>query len=84
MEVFRHIVTSPRRFVAPVLTLGNFDGVHRGHQAILGRVAEAAHVQGGDAVALTFNPHPVAILRPDRAPTLITALVLMPALTAFS
>ncbi|MEO6026843.1 MAG: bifunctional riboflavin kinase/FAD synthetase [Candidatus Binatia bacterium] len=74
MEVFRHIVTSPRRFVAPVLTLGNFDGVHRGHQAILGRVVEVAHADGGDAVALTFNPHPVAVLRPDRAPALITAL----------
>jgi riboflavin kinase/FMN adenylyltransferase len=74
VEVYRHIVTSPRRFVAPVLTLGNFDGVHRGHQAILTRVADAAHAHGGDAVALTFNPHPVAILRPDRAPALITSL----------
>jgi riboflavin kinase/FMN adenylyltransferase len=74
VEVLRHIVTSPRRFVAPVMTLGNFDGVHRGHQAILGRVAEAAHARGGDAVALTFDPHPVAILRPDRAPPLITSL----------
>jgi len=74
VDVLRHIVTSPRRFVAPVLTLGNFDGVHRGHQAILGRVAEVAHANGGDAVALTFNPHPVAVLRPDRAPSLITSL----------
>ena len=74
MEVFRHIATSPRRFVAPVLTLGNFDGVHRGHQAILGRVAEIARVRGGEAVALTFNPHPVAVLRPERAPALITSL----------
>jgi riboflavin kinase/FMN adenylyltransferase len=74
VDVYRHIVTSPRRFVAPVLTLGNFDGVHRGHQAILGRVAEVAHADGGDAVAVTFNPHPVAVLRPDRAPTLITSL----------
>jgi riboflavin kinase/FMN adenylyltransferase len=74
VEVFRHIATSPRRFVAPVLTLGNFDGVHRGHQAILGRVAEVAHAAGGEAVALTFNPHPVAVLRPDRAPALITSV----------
>ena len=74
MEVFRYIATSPRRFVAPVLTLGNFDGVHRGHQAILGRVAEVARVRGGEAVALTFNPHPVAVLRPERAPALITSL----------
>lgn len=74
MEVLRHSATSPRRFVAPVLTLGNFDGVHRGHQTILGRVAEVAHAGGGEAVALTFSPHPVAVLRPDRAPALITAL----------
>ena len=74
MEVFRHIATSPRRFVAPVLTLGNFDGVHRGHQAILGRVAEVASAGGGEAVALTFNPHPVAVLHPERAPALITSL----------
>jgi riboflavin kinase/FMN adenylyltransferase len=74
VEVFRHIATSSRRFVAPVLTLGNFDGVHRGHQAILGRVVEAARTGRGEAVAVTFNPHPVAVLRPDRAPALITSL----------
>jgi riboflavin kinase/FMN adenylyltransferase len=74
VEVIRHIATSPRRFVAPVLTLGNFDGVHRGHQAILGRVADVAHVAGGDAVAITFSPHPVAVLRPEHAPAVLTSL----------
>jgi riboflavin kinase/FMN adenylyltransferase len=74
VDVVRHIATSSRRFVAPVLTLGNFDGVHRGHQAILARVVEAARAVGGEAVALTFHPHPVAVLRPDRAPPLITSL----------
>jgi riboflavin kinase / FMN adenylyltransferase len=74
MEVIRHLATNRRRFVAPVLTLGNFDGVHLGHQAILGRVAEAAHAAGGDAVAVTFDPHPVAVLRPTHAPPVITAL----------
>lgn len=74
MDVVRHIATSSRRFVAPVLTLGNFDGVHRGHRAILGRVAEVAHATGGEAVALTFHPHPVAVLRPEHAPALITSL----------
>jgi riboflavin kinase/FMN adenylyltransferase len=74
VEVFRHIATSSRRFVAPVLTLGNFDGVHRGHQAILARVVAAARASGGEAVALTFHPHPVAVLRPDRAPALITSV----------
>jgi riboflavin kinase/FMN adenylyltransferase len=74
VDVVRHIATSSRRFVAPVLTLGNFDGVHRGHQAILARVVEAARTAGGEAVAFTFHPHPVAVLRPDRAPPLITSL----------
>lgn len=74
MEVIRHLASCPRRFVAPVLTLGNFDGVHRGHQAILGRVAEAARAGGGEAVAITFDPHPIAVLRPEAAPPEITAL----------
>lgn len=74
MDVIRHIATNPRRFVAPVLTLGNFDGVHRGHQAILRRVADVAHVAGGEAIAITFSPHPVAVLRPDRAPAVLTSL----------
>ncbi len=74
MDVFRHIATSPRRFAAPVLTLGNFDGVHRGHQAILRRVADVAHAAGGEAVAMTFHPHPVAVLRPEHAPPVLTSL----------
>jgi len=74
VEVLRHIATTSRRFVAPVVTLGNFDGVHRGHQAILARVVDAARAGGGDAVALTFHPHPIAVLRPERAPALITSL----------
>jgi riboflavin kinase / FMN adenylyltransferase len=74
VDVIRHIATSPRRFVAPVVTLGNFDGVHRGHQAILRRVADVAGVTGADAVAITFSPHPVAVLRPEHAPAVLTSL----------
>jgi riboflavin kinase/FMN adenylyltransferase len=74
VDVVRHIATNARRFVAPVLTLGNFDGVHRGHQAILRRVVHAARTSGGDAVALTFHPHPVSVLRPEQSPALITSL----------
>jgi riboflavin kinase/FMN adenylyltransferase len=74
VDVIRHIATSPRRFAAPVLTLGNFDGVHRGHQAILRRVADLAHAAGDEAIALTFHPHPVAVLRPDHAPAVLTSL----------
>ena len=54
-----------------VLTLGNFDGVHRGHRAVLDALVEAGHRLGLPSVAVTFEPHPVAVLRPDEAPELI-------------
>ncbi len=54
-----------------VLTLGNFDGVHRGHRAVLTALVEAGHRHGLPAVAITFEPHPVAVLRPEVAPELI-------------
>jgi riboflavin kinase/FMN adenylyltransferase len=46
------------------VSVGNFDGVHRGHQALMGRLAEVARKAGGPAVALTFDPHPLEVLRP--------------------
>ncbi len=74
MRIIRHIATHPRRFDGPVLTLGNFDGVHRGHRAILARVVSEARRMGGEAVAMTFAPHPIAVLRPERAPAVLTCL----------
>jgi riboflavin kinase/FMN adenylyltransferase len=47
------------------LTIGNFDGVHRGHQALVSRMVQAAHDAGCLAGLLTFDPHPLAVLRPD-------------------
>ena len=55
-----------------VVTLGNFDGVHRGHRAVLAALAEAGHRLDLPTVAITFDQHPVAVLRPDEAPALIT------------
>jgi riboflavin kinase/FMN adenylyltransferase len=55
-----------------VATLGNFDGVHKGHQAVLATVVERARAEGARAVAVTFDPHPVAVLHPERAPQIIT------------
>jgi riboflavin kinase/FMN adenylyltransferase len=72
MLVLRHLERVGRRFKRPVLTLGNFDGVHRGHQEILRRLVARAQAVGGQPLVLTFRPHPAAVLAPARAPRLIT------------
>ena len=68
MQILRHV---KRTIVRPVATIGNFDGVHLGHQDLLGRVMEDARSRGGSSVVLTFEPHPLKILAPDFAPRLI-------------
>jgi riboflavin kinase/FMN adenylyltransferase len=60
--------------VRPILTVGNFDGVHRGHRAILDTVTERARALRGEAVVYTFEPHPRKILSPQSAPRLLTTL----------
>ncbi len=55
------------------LAIGVFDGVHLGHQAVLRRALDDARVAGGTAVAVTFDPHPVRVLRPEQAPRLLTS-----------
>src|ERR1700674_4601793 len=61
----------PPRWTQPVLALGNFDGVHRGHRKILDRVRRAANERGATAVVMTFDPHPPRVVRPDKAPPLL-------------
>lgn len=56
-----------------VLAIGVFDGVHLGHRSVLQRALEDARAAGGTAVAVTFNPHPAKILRPQNPPRLLTA-----------
>lgn len=63
--------TPPPWLVHPVLALGNFDGVHRGHRRILERVVRGAQERGGTPMAMTFDPHPPRIVRPDKAPPLL-------------
>jgi len=57
--------------VHPVLALGNFDGLHRGHLKIVERVRRGAAEHGGTPMAMTFDPHPSRIVRPDKAPPLL-------------
>lgn len=58
----------------PIVTIGNFDGIHLGHQAILKTVVDRAHDLEGEAVVYTFDPHPRKVLRPEKAPALLTTL----------
>src|SRR5215471_21124642 len=55
------------------LAIGDFDGVHLGHLAVISTSAEHARVANGTPVVVTFDPHPEKILRPDKAPHLLTA-----------
>ena len=64
----------PDRFRGSVVALGNFDGFHLGHQAVVGRaVARAAH-EGRPAIVATFDPHPVRFFKPDAQPFRLTSL----------
>lgn len=74
MQVFRSLRSLPPWSGRTVLAIGNFDGVHRGHQAILANVRNRASQTGAASVAVTFDPHPVRVLRPAQAPKLITPL----------
>src|SRR5262245_59989153 len=64
----------PARWRQPVLALGNFDGVHRGRRKILDRVHRVAAERGAASVAMTFDPHPPRIVRPDKAPPLLMTM----------
>jgi riboflavin kinase/FMN adenylyltransferase len=73
MQIIRHIAESRADFAGSVVTLGNFDGVHLGHQALIrGAVRDAAQ-RTIPSVVLTFEPHPLKVLAPERAPKLILA-----------
>ena len=72
--VYRSIAEIPPNFGPTVAAIGNFDGVHLGHQQILSSVAAEAHSLGAQAVAITFEPHPEHFLRPAQAPRLLTPL----------
>jgi riboflavin kinase/FMN adenylyltransferase len=62
----------PQRFTNSILTLGNFDGLHRGHQELIRRVIGRAKETGGVSMVVTFRPHPLKILCPEKCPPLIS------------
>ncbi len=74
IPVYRTLDEIPAGFGPSIATIGNFDGVHLGHQRILKAVVAEARAGNARAVAVTFDPHPEQFLRPDRAPRLLTPM----------
>ena len=72
MRVFRNLEEVPQNFGATLVSVGNFDGVHRAHQLVLQRIVTRAREMKSQSVAVTFDPHPVTVLRPEAAPKLLT------------
>jgi riboflavin kinase / FMN adenylyltransferase len=74
MRVFRNPGEIPLDFGSTVVSIGNFDGVHLGHQFILQQLRQRAAARSSRSVAVTFDPHPLRFLRPETCPRLITPL----------
>jgi riboflavin kinase/FMN adenylyltransferase len=71
MQIVRHIDDPSLSITASVVTLGNFDGIHKGHQALIGGAVAEARKLGIPCVVLTFEPHPLKVLAPQRAPKML-------------
>lgn len=74
MQVWRALTEVRRADRGCAVTIGVFDGVHLGHQAIVRRTVEQAVVRGATPTVVTFDPHPMRVVRPEHAPLLITEL----------
>ena len=74
MLIFRSLQEIPADFGPSLVATGNFDGVHRGHRLVLRNLIARARQQGARSVAITFDPHPVRVLRPEQPLRLITPL----------
>jgi riboflavin kinase / FMN adenylyltransferase len=72
MEIVHGYRELARKLESPAVALGNFDGVHCGHQALIDAAVASARAAGGDAVVYTFEPHPARVLAPKLAPALLT------------
>jgi riboflavin kinase / FMN adenylyltransferase len=72
MKIFRKLEDVPSDFGPTIVSVGNFDGVHRAHKHVLREIVRRARSQNASAVAITFEPHPVRILRPDSSLKLLT------------
>lgn len=72
MRIFRHYEEIPEEFQGAAIALGNFDGVHRGHAAVIGEAMRRAKEKNVPAAVMTFEPHPRSVFRPDLPPFRLT------------
>lgn len=72
MQVFHKLEDVPAGFGPSLVSVGNFDGVHRAHAHVLREIVRRARTRGAKAMAVTFEPHPTRILRPDSGLKLLT------------
>ena len=73
MQVFESLDYTAK-FASPILTIGNYDGLHLGHRKIIERIKVKAREKDGTSMLMTFHPHPLTILKPDKLIGLITPL----------
>ncbi|MFO7785804.1 MAG: bifunctional riboflavin kinase/FAD synthetase [Thermodesulfobacteriota bacterium] len=74
MELITSLSQVKHPLINPVLTIGNFDGVHEGHKALFRKVRDRARELEGQSVVMTFDPHPIRVMKPGNGPPLITPI----------
>jgi riboflavin kinase/FMN adenylyltransferase len=74
MAMWRSLDEVDAQFEGSVVVIGNFDGMHRGHQALVHRAREVADARSTTLVAVIFDPHPMAVLRPQHAPSMLSSV----------
>jgi riboflavin kinase/FMN adenylyltransferase len=74
MQIFQQLAEVPANYGPSIATIGNFDGVHRGHQCVIAEVVTRARALSMPSIAITLDPHPARVLRPGSCPPLITPL----------
>jgi riboflavin kinase/FMN adenylyltransferase len=74
MKIIQNLETITEPFKNAVITIGNFDGVHIGHQALFHEVIETADAVNGTSIAMTFEPHPIRVIKQNGHPPLITLI----------
>jgi riboflavin kinase/FMN adenylyltransferase len=75
MRIYRQLAELPVPATPVVATIGNYDGVHLGHQGVIAEVIRRARALSGLSVAITFEPHPARVLHPERPHLFLTPLV---------